>query len=53
MPQFLYGKNMNIILSPIEKIHIISGIKKKLLTNKMFIPQLLYQKKLVINLNLV
>ena len=25
---------MNIILSPIEKIHIISGIKKKLLTNK-------------------
>ena len=42
---------MNIILSPIEKIHIISGIKK--IVNKQNVyTQLLYQKKLVINLNL-
>ena len=43
---------MNIILSPIEKIHIISGIKKKIVNKQNVYTPIVVSKKLVINLNL-
>lgn len=40
-----YGKNMNIVLSPIEKIHIISGIKKKIVNKQNTYTPIVVSKK--------